>query len=200
METKPMETETMETKPMENKTMDEQAAPGGAANAALNPRYYRDGAPMRRLECIDVARLLPFDLGCAVKYLWRAGRKSGENWRVELGKARWYLRDWVESWRTRPPMDVQDRSGFATVRALLAMAEPEKGDGLWAERLEAMLEAIENPLDAFSSLGLGEDIEDGDGDAPRRRSAIDRLAAGLLAEEEREAAEEAAHHGEGGEV
>lgn len=67
-------------------------APAGMRDA-LNPPYYRDGVPTRRLECIEVARMLPFGLGCAVKYVWRMGNKGP--WREDLGKARWYLRDYI---------------------------------------------------------------------------------------------------------
>ena len=43
--------------------------------------------------CIQVARGLTFDIGNAVKYVWRADRKNG---RQDLEKARWYLKDAVE--------------------------------------------------------------------------------------------------------
>ena len=44
-----------------------------------HPRHYnarKDG-----LECIDIIRHYTFDIGCAIKYLWRAGVK------VEMGKS-----------------------------------------------------------------------------------------------------------------
>ena len=41
------------------------------------------------IECIEITELLPFTLGNAFKYAWRAGNKfdTVEDWR----KARWYL-------------------------------------------------------------------------------------------------------------
>ena len=40
-------------------------------------------------ECIEIAEWFPFNLGCAIKYVWRAGMKGD---RLEdLRKARWYL-------------------------------------------------------------------------------------------------------------
>lgn len=41
------------------------------------------------VECIDIVEHMPFNVGNAVKYLWRAGHKGD---RVEdLKKARWYV-------------------------------------------------------------------------------------------------------------
>lgn len=47
------------------------------------------------LEAIDVTRYLPFNLGNAVKYIWRGGKKdtSTQGLRQDLKKARWYLQD-----------------------------------------------------------------------------------------------------------
>ena len=40
-------------------------------------------------ECIEIAEWFPFNLGNAIKYIWRAGRKGD---RLEdLRKARWYV-------------------------------------------------------------------------------------------------------------
>lgn len=57
-----------------------------------NPVHYsaQDGIPF---ECIVVARDLSFDIGNAVKYLWRADRKNG---REDIEKARWYLKDAIK--------------------------------------------------------------------------------------------------------
>lgn len=49
------------------------------------------------IECITITRHMNFNLGNAVKYIWRAGEKGGEGNKVEdLEKAIWYLRDEVE--------------------------------------------------------------------------------------------------------
>ena len=42
------------------------------------------------VECLEIAGVLPFVLGNAVKYLWRAGRKGSPA--SDLRKAAWYLR------------------------------------------------------------------------------------------------------------
>lgn len=42
------------------------------------------------VECIEITRNLTFNVGNAVKYVWRAEAKNG---RQDLEKAQWYLRD-----------------------------------------------------------------------------------------------------------
>jgi len=41
------------------------------------------------VECIDVVEHFNFNLGNAIKYLWRAGLKGDTN--EDLEKARWYV-------------------------------------------------------------------------------------------------------------
>lgn len=57
------------------------------ANLIDHPAHYNNhpsGA-----ECIDIAEWFPFNLGNAIKYIWRAGIKGD---RLEdLKKARWYV-------------------------------------------------------------------------------------------------------------
>lgn len=66
-----------------------------------HPKHYA-GVPAM-IECIDITRHLPFALGNAVKYLWRAGKKGGPEQEIEdLEKAQWYLDDW-ECWREHLP-------------------------------------------------------------------------------------------------
>lgn len=43
------------------------------------------------VECIEVTRWMNFNLGNAIKYIWRAGNKG--NALEDLKKARWYLDD-----------------------------------------------------------------------------------------------------------
>ena len=58
------------------------------------------------VECIDIVRHLPFDLGNAVKYIWRAGKKGNNKMDEDLHKARWYLRDWQANFNERPAPDL----------------------------------------------------------------------------------------------
>lgn len=42
------------------------------------------------VECIQIVEHMPFNLGNAVKYVWRAGLKSADPIR-DLEKAKWYV-------------------------------------------------------------------------------------------------------------
>lgn len=46
------------------------------------------------IECIDVVEHLPFNIGNAIKYLWRAGLKGDAV--EDLRKAEWYARREIE--------------------------------------------------------------------------------------------------------
>lgn len=43
------------------------------------------------IECIQVTRHLNFNVGNAIKYLWRAGLKDDKNHIQDLEKAIWYI-------------------------------------------------------------------------------------------------------------
>ncbi|KAB7752776.1 DUF3310 domain-containing protein [Mycolicibacterium mucogenicum] len=62
---------------------------GDAADMVNHPPHYQPIAGVT-FECIDVTRQLSFNVGNAVKYVWRADRKNGLQ---DLEKAHWYLRD-----------------------------------------------------------------------------------------------------------
>ena len=47
------------------------------------------------IEAIDIVRHHSFNVGSAMKYLWRCGLKAGEPRLKELKKAVWYLQDEV---------------------------------------------------------------------------------------------------------
>lgn len=51
----------------------------------VNPSHYKQ----YNVECIDVAEHKPFNIGSALKYLWRAGEK--DDIIVDLEKAKWYI-------------------------------------------------------------------------------------------------------------
>jgi len=48
------------------------------------------------IECIDVAQWFPYNLGCSIKYIWRAGRKEGNEDIQDLRKAVFYLHREIE--------------------------------------------------------------------------------------------------------
>lgn len=56
------------------------------SDSVNHPKHYKHPSGA---ECIDIAEWFPFNLGNAIKYIWRAGIKSD---RLEdLRKARWYV-------------------------------------------------------------------------------------------------------------
>lgn len=65
-----------------------------------HPSHYTDGPALGRLECLDITRWLPFDLGNAFKYVWRAGKKDPAKMAEDLEKAKFYLIDWFDELRT----------------------------------------------------------------------------------------------------
>ncbi len=52
-----------------------------------NPPHYNQHPA--GIECIDVVEHLPFNVGSAIKYLWRADYKGSQL--EDLQKARWYI-------------------------------------------------------------------------------------------------------------
>lgn len=43
------------------------------------------------IECIDVVEHMTFNIGNAIKYLWRAGLKPSIDAEKDLEKAKWYV-------------------------------------------------------------------------------------------------------------
>lgn len=66
-------------------------------NSVNHPDWYTQHPS--GVECIDVARYYPFNVGNAIKYLWRAGLKKDssltdvEKEIEDLKKAIWYIND-----------------------------------------------------------------------------------------------------------
>jgi len=56
---------------------------------AVNPSHYK--LHPSGIECIEVTEHMNFNIGNAVKYLWRAGLKRGQPTKQELEKAQWYI-------------------------------------------------------------------------------------------------------------
>ena len=57
------------------------------SDAVNNPRHYTSHPS--GVECIEIAEHMSFNLGNAVKYIWRASLKGKEV--EDLRKARWYI-------------------------------------------------------------------------------------------------------------
>lgn len=71
-----------------------------------NPAHYQELFGTRPVECIDITRHLPFCIGNAFKYVWRAGRKGSKAKALEdLDKALWYIEDARLYTYTIPPFE-----------------------------------------------------------------------------------------------
>ena len=55
-----------------------------------HPPHY--GQHPTGIECIEIVEHFGFNLGNAIKYLWRAGLKEGADEIQDLEKAEWYVR------------------------------------------------------------------------------------------------------------
>ena len=53
-----------------------------------HPEHYNQ---IPGVECIDVIECFPYNLGAALKYLWRAGCKPGVEFETDMRKAIWYI-------------------------------------------------------------------------------------------------------------
>lgn len=58
-------------------------------DAVNHPRHYTQHPS--GVECIEVVEHFGFNVGNAVKYLWRAGLKEGADPLEDLRKAAWYV-------------------------------------------------------------------------------------------------------------
>lgn len=59
-----------------------------------HPRHYTSHPS--GIECIEIVRHMNFNLGNAIKYLWRAGLKSEASYVEDLKKAVWYIEDEIK--------------------------------------------------------------------------------------------------------
>lgn len=59
-----------------------------------HPKHYNEHPS--GVECIEVVRHMNFNLGNAIKYLWRNGLKDTEVPLKDLKKAAWYLEDEIK--------------------------------------------------------------------------------------------------------
>lgn len=60
-------------------------------NSVNHPHHYNH---IKGVECIDVVEQMPFNLGNAVKYIWRCGHKN--DMVEDLHKAVWYIHREIE--------------------------------------------------------------------------------------------------------
>ena len=64
------------------------------AEEEIHPSYYRTMAYVP-CQCLHIIRFMPFSVGSAIKYIWRAGLKG--DYCVDMKKALFYLDDYVRN-------------------------------------------------------------------------------------------------------
>ena len=65
---------------------------------SINPTYYKSHPS--GVECIQITEHFGFCLGNAIKYIWRAGHKEGNDDIQDLEKALWYIKREIVRRRT----------------------------------------------------------------------------------------------------
>ena len=110
-----------------------------------HPAHYTEGFANRPIECIDITRHLPFTLGNAVKYIWRAGKKGDQEAALQdLDKADWYVEDWRRHCGEEAP------TGLRTARAIFDLLERSGGDPLEQARYNVLDSLLRHRVDMFN--------------------------------------------------
>ena len=68
------------------------ACPTPVYDMVNHPPHYK--AHPSGIECIEITRHMNFNLGNAIKYLWRSGEKGNQV--EDLKKALWYIEDEIK--------------------------------------------------------------------------------------------------------
>lgn len=111
-----------------------------------HPKHYADHPS--GVECIDIAEHLPFNLGNALKYVWRAGKKDPEKRLEDLEKALWYVNRQIRSDQTMYGYDNVQYGSTATARFFVQKVVETEKAGLLAD----MLKTINRPVDMRAFL------------------------------------------------
>jgi len=82
---------------------------GDEYDPVSKPKHYNEHAS--GIECIEVTRHMSFNLGNAMKYVWRADLKNGVQ---DLEKAVWYLQDEIAKRQGKQNPHVRTRDDQAS--------------------------------------------------------------------------------------
>ncbi|OJU54549.1 MAG: hypothetical protein BGN93_03515 [Acinetobacter sp. 39-4] len=74
-----------------------------------HPKHYTSDPS--GIECIEITRHRNFNIGNAMKYLWRAGLKDGNSNIQDLEKAVWYINDEIKRLESITKRDSSDGEG-----------------------------------------------------------------------------------------
>ena len=108
------------------------------------------------LEPIDLCQAYDFSLGNAIKYIIRAGKKDGNSEEQDLAKARWYLRNALETMSGLQPVkpDGNRFHLFLTAAAIMAYSVDNT---LIRELFQTYFKAVEDVK--ITPLGVQKCIE-----------------------------------------
>ncbi|MBV9923163.1 MAG: DUF3310 domain-containing protein [Pseudonocardia sp.] len=115
---------------------------GRAVDLVNHPPHYRHPSG---IECIEITRHCSFDLGNAIKYIWRADAKNGAQ---DLRKAQWYLRDILSTGQCSFP---PHKAKHLLIEANMADHDEQRVSMLAAicqGRLDAAIMMIDEVIDA----------------------------------------------------
>ena len=150
-----------------NDSQDNITAEGEGPDMVNHPPHYTNGPDLGTLECIDITRWMPFTLGNAFKYVYRAGVKGGPDKAIEdLEKAKFYLDEWVNY-----PGAYFSQESRGAISALMRKARPALLEFFpeWkAEALRYIAESgifvavdyIDKGIAAYKYMGDGTDGQD----------------------------------------
>lgn len=100
---------------------------GNTHDAVDHPSHYTSDPS--GVECITVARHRNFNVGNAIKYLWRAGLKVEEGQDAltkqieDLEKARWYLKDEIDRLKGTYDWDIDNNKPMEVTEESVALQE-----------------------------------------------------------------------------
>lgn len=110
-----------------------------------HPSHYTTGFEGSALECFDIAMHLPFVLGNAFKYVWRAGKKGGKDKAIEdLRKAQWYIREWRDMLASGTPRRILAPGAVIAWAVFSTIKNP--GDGFEGRRYVTLKSMLKTPF------------------------------------------------------
>ena len=92
------------------------------------------------VECITITEHYNFNVGNAIKYLWRAGLKDGTDAASDLRKAAWYVRREIE--RVAVPIDPNPDFPPVETQAQVAAAYVDRYSGQTRPDTDAVTDSI----------------------------------------------------------
>lgn len=98
----------------QDKPVQEAAAVKPAPDLVNHPNHYLQAAVT--VEPIDLTQHLPHPLASAFEYLVRAGHKDGQSEALDLQKARFWLRRWLQLDASYVPMNMDSFAALVVLR------------------------------------------------------------------------------------